>query len=73
MCHAHCSAVEARGPDVLELEFQAVVSHWMWILGSRFGSSARAAASLQPVPGIFAAVLQGRSVRPCCQVDLDKE
>jgi len=51
------SATEARG-SVLELELQVVVNHWMWILGGEFGFSARAAASLQPVPGMFAAVLR---------------
>lgn len=43
------------------------------VLETEFGSSARAAASLQPVLGSFAAALQGGSVRPSCQVGMDKE
>lgn len=56
--YAYFSTIEARGSDLLVLELQVIVSLWMWTLGREFGSSARAAA-LQPVPGIFAAVLQG--------------
>lgn len=58
--HTHCSAIEARRSDLLVLDGWVVVSHWTWIAGSELGSSTRAAASLQPVPEISAAVLQGQ-------------
>lgn len=58
--HTHCSAIEARRSDLLVLDRWVVVSHWTWIAGSELGSSTRAAASLQPMPEISAAVLQGQ-------------
>lgn len=51
MCVFVSCAVPQRqeGSDLLELELQVVVSHWMWVPITEFGSSARAASSLQPV------------------------
>lgn len=36
-----------RGIDFLELEFQAVVSQLMWVLGTKFGSSGREVYALR--------------------------
>lgn len=49
----HCSAVEARGSELLELELQVRVKPRDVVLGTEFGSSARAAASPQSVLGFL--------------------
>lgn len=35
-----------EAPDTPELEFQAVVDYLMWVLGTKLGSSLRAASAL---------------------------
>lgn len=50
VCTCECSAYRSQREvcDFLELELQAVVSCYMWVLGTDLGSSARAGACSQP-------------------------
>lgn len=47
ICECSAHGEQKRTFDPVELELQVVVSHPMWVLGTRLGSSSRAVCALK--------------------------
>lgn len=61
MCAGACRG-RKRALDTLELELRAVVSHTMWVLRLKHGSSARTGHTLKSEP----------SLQPKCPLSVEK-